>query len=150
MEFNGMARQWLARFACVAVLVGWPGTGEAQTGFRLIVHPANPVTTLRAAVVSKLFLRKQTKWPTGQPVEPVDQAESSPVRRKFSPAIHDMDVPSVKSFWQEMVFSGRGEPPPERTSDAAVIAYVRANPNAVGYIGDTTPADSVKVISVTR
>jgi hypothetical protein len=61
-----------------------------------------------------------------------------------------MDVPSVKSFWQEVVFSGRGEPPPERTSDAAVIAFVRANPNAVGYISDATPAESVKVISVTR
>jgi ABC-type phosphate transport system substrate-binding protein len=145
-----MARPRLAGFACIALLAGWPSVGRAQAGFRVIVHPRNPVTTLRAAVVSKLFLRKQTKWPNGQPVDPVDQVESSPVRRKFSPAIHGMDVPSVKSFWQEVVFSGRGEPPPEHTSDAAVIAYVRANPNAVGYIGETTPADSIKVITVTR
>ena len=144
-----MPKQRWAGFACIALLAGWPSMGQAQTGFTLIVHPTNPVTTLRAAVVSKLFLRKQTKWPNGQPVEPVDQVESSPVRRKLSPAIHGMDVPGVKSFWQEVVFSGRGEPPPERTSDAAVIAYVRANPNAVGYIGETTPADSVKVITVT-
>jgi hypothetical protein len=61
-----------------------------------------------------------------------------------------MDVPSVQSFWQEVVFSGRGEPPPERSSDAAVIAFVRANPNAVGYIGEATPADSVRVITVIR
>jgi hypothetical protein len=60
-----------------------------------------------------------------------------------------MDVPSVKSFWQEVVFSGRGEPPPERASDADIIAYVRVNPNAVGYIGETTPTDAVKVITVT-
>lgn len=144
-----MLRQRLAGLTCIALLAGWPSMGQAQTAFRVIVHPTNPVTTLRAPAVSKLFLRKQTKWPNGQPVEPVDQVESSPVRRKFSPAIHGMDVPSVKSFWQEIVFSGRGEPPPERTSDAAVIAYVRGNPNAVGYIGQTTPADSVKVITLT-
>jgi ABC-type phosphate transport system substrate-binding protein len=140
----------LGRFACIGLLLGWPSIGRAQDGFRVIVHPANPVTTLRAAAVSKLFLRKQTKWPNGQPVQPVDQVESSPVRRKFSQAIHGMDVPSVKSFWQEVVFSGRGEPPPERASDAAVIAYVHMNPDAVGYIGDTTAADAVKILTVTR
>jgi ABC-type phosphate transport system substrate-binding protein len=150
MGFSPMARPLLARFACIVVLVGWPSIGRAQDSFRVIVHPTNPVTTLGAAAISKLFLRRQTKWPNQQPVEPVDQVESSPVRRKFSPVIHRMDVPSVKSFWQEVVFSGRGEPPPERTSDAAVIAFVRANPNAVGYISDATPAESVKVISVTR
>jgi ABC-type phosphate transport system substrate-binding protein len=150
MGFSPMARQRLARFACIGLLVGCPSIGWAQEGFRLIVHPTNPVTRFRAAGISKLFLRKQTKWPNGQTVQPVDQVESSPVRRRFSPAIHRMDVPSVKSFWQEVVFSGRGEPPPERASDAAVIAYVRANPNALGYIGEVTPADSVKVLIVTR
>jgi len=150
MGFSRRARPRLARFACIGMLVAWPSIGRAQDGFRLIVHPTNPVTTLRAAGVSKLFLRKQTKWPNGETAQPVDQVESSPVRRRFSPAIHGMDVPSVQSFWQEVVFSGRGEPPPERTSDAAVIAYVRANPNAVGYIGDTTAADAVKILTVTR
>jgi ABC-type phosphate transport system substrate-binding protein len=149
MGFNQRARLRLARFACIALLVGWPSVGRAQDGFRLIVHPTNPVGTLRAGTISKLFLHKQTKWPNGQPVQPVDQVESSPVRRKFSQAIHGMDVPSVKSFWQEVVFSGRGEPPPERASDADIIAYVRVNPNAVGYIGETTPTDAVKVITVT-
>lgn len=139
----------LARCACIGVLAGWPSIGQAQNGFRLIVHPTNPVTALSVAGASKLFFCKQTKWPNGLLVRPVDQVESSPVRRKFSPAIHGMDVPSVKSFWQEMVFSGRGEPPPERASDAAVIAYVRANPGAVGYISATAPADSVKVVTVT-
>jgi ABC-type phosphate transport system substrate-binding protein len=140
----------LVRFACIGILAGWPSTVRAQDGFRLIVHPTNPVTAIRAADISKLFLRRQSKWPNGQPAQPVDQVESSPVRRRFSPAIHRMDVPSIKSFWQEVVFSGRGEPPPERASDAAVIAYVRANPSAVGYIGETTPADSVKVVKVTQ
>jgi ABC-type phosphate transport system substrate-binding protein len=150
MGFSQMARQRLARFACIGLLVSCPSIGWAQDGFQLIVHPTNTVTMLRAAAISKLFLGRQTKWPNGQTVQPVDQVESSPVRRRFSPAVHRMDVPSVQSFWQEVVFSGRGEPPPERSSDAAVIAYVRANLNAVGYISEATPADSVRVITVIR
>jgi ABC-type phosphate transport system substrate-binding protein len=150
MGFKPRARPLLAPFACIAVLVGSPSVGRAQDGFRLIVHPANSVTTLRAAAVSKLFLRKQTKWPNGQTVKPVDQVEPSPVRRKFSSAIHRMDVPSVQSFWQEVVFSGRGEPPPERSSDADILNYVRVNPNAVGYIGETTPAEGVTIVTVTQ
>jgi ABC-type phosphate transport system substrate-binding protein len=148
MRFSQMTRSGLTQFGWIGLLVIWPSIGQAQDGFRVIVHPTNPVNALRPATISKLFLRKQTKWPNGQPVQPVDQVESSPVRRKFSQAIHGMDVPSVKSFWQEVVFSGRGEPPPERASDADVIVYVRVNPNAVGYIADSTTADGVKVITV--
>jgi ABC-type phosphate transport system substrate-binding protein len=140
----------LASAICGTLLAGAVQNADAQGGFVVIVNHANPTTSLSAAELSKLFLKKQAKWSGGAKAAPVDQPESSPVRRQFSDAVHKMDVPSVKSYWQELVFSGRGEPPPERPSDGDVIAYVKANPNAIGYIAMSAQTPDVKVISVTK
>jgi ABC-type phosphate transport system substrate-binding protein len=144
-----MTKSWIILAACAGLVLAYPRAARAQDGFKVIVNSANPVGPLKAADVSKLFLRKQTKWTNGQTVQPVDQAESAASRRKFSQAVHGMDVPSVKSFWQEVVFAGRGEPPLEKPSDAEVVAYVKANPNAIGYVSSGVPLADVKVVSVT-
>jgi hypothetical protein len=78
----------------------------------------------------------------------VDLVESSPVRRRFSNEILGMGVANVKSYWQEMVSNGRGNAPPERASDSEIIEFVKANPNAVGYIGAMTPSDGVKILGI--
>jgi ABC-type phosphate transport system substrate-binding protein len=140
----------LASLAGFSLLAGGARPARTQDGFVLIVNQANPVVSLRAAEVSRLFLRKQTRWPNGQLVEPVDQVESSPTRRHFSDAVHGMDVPSVYSYWQEIVFSGRGEPPPERASDAEVVAFVRAHVNAFGYVSPAAALSGVKVLTLAR
>jgi ABC-type phosphate transport system substrate-binding protein len=133
----------------LALLGCFPFAARAQEGFAVIVNVANPTGTLRRQDVSKLFLRVRTRWPQGQTSEPMDQVESSPVRRRFSNAILGMDVPSVKGFWQEMVFSGRADPPPERATDGDVIAFVKTHPRAIGYVAGAAPIDGVKVITVT-
>ncbi|MEP6572216.1 MAG: phosphate ABC transporter substrate-binding protein [Gemmatimonadota bacterium] len=137
--------------ACVGLLLLHARPARAQEGFRIIVNSANPVSVLKNGDASKLFLRKQGKWASGQPVQPVDQVESSAVRRAFSQAVNGMDVPSVKSYWQEIVFSGKGEPPVEKPSDADVIAYIKANPDGIGYVSAAAAASAgVKVVALTQ
>ena len=148
-------RPILRRVAFALALGGVPSLGaqrQAAAGNEVvvIVNAGNHVESLTAADVSKVFLRKKTKWPDGRAIQPVDQIETSPVRRRFSDDLLRMDVPSVKGFWQEIVFSGRGEPPPERVSDADVIAYVKANPNAVGYVLRSAASADVNIITITK
>jgi ABC-type phosphate transport system substrate-binding protein len=138
----------MKRLLAAALICFAPGGAHAQDNFVVIVNQANTVGTLRPAELSKIFLRKRTTWPDGQRIEPVDQAVSSPIRRIFSDAVHGMDVASVKSYWQRIVFSGRGEPPPERTSDADVIAFVRGHANGIGYVSAAAPVDGVRVIAL--
>jgi ABC-type phosphate transport system substrate-binding protein len=140
---------WLAAGVALGLLAALPAAAHGQEGFVLIANRANQVSVLSRDEASKLFLLKRSKWTTGQNARPVDQDEASPVRRLFSNAVHRMDVPSVKSFWQELVFSGKGDPPPERPSDADVVAFVRSTPGALGYVSAVTPADGVKTIGLT-
>jgi ABC-type phosphate transport system substrate-binding protein len=105
-----------------------------QPAFAVIVNPANPVNALPASGVSRMFLKESTEWPNGWPVAPVDQAPSSPVRVAFSEKVLGRSVRSIKSYWSQQIYSGRGVPPPERDSDAAVVQFVKANRGAIGYV----------------
>jgi hypothetical protein len=58
-------------------------------------------------------------------------------------------VSAVESYWQQAIFSGRSVPPLEKASDAEVLAFVRANPGAVGYVsGGADLGASVKELTV--
>ena len=147
-----MSLVWRAPWALVAaLLIAIPASvARAQdTEFRVIVHSANPVVALAREEVSKMFLKKIAAWRTGLMVVPVDQSEDADVRKRFSTRVLGRDVGAVKGYWQQAIFTGRSFPPVEKSSDAEVIAFVGANPNAIGYVSGAgaLPA-SVKVLKV--
>jgi len=114
----------------------------------IIVNTSNPVATLGRDEVSRLFLRKASIWPGGRIVLPVDQIDSAPVREAFSKDIHRRSIAAIKSFWQQMIFSGRAVPPPELSSDAGVVAYVKAHPGAIGYVTENPTDGGVRVLAI--
>jgi ABC-type phosphate transport system substrate-binding protein len=81
-------------------------------------------------------------------VKPVDQAKSSAVRDAFSREILGKSVAAVEQYWTQAIFSGRAVPPVEKHSDADVLAYVRENPGAIGYVSASAPRDGVKRVTL--
>lgn len=135
--------------AAALLLAGIAAPPAHAASFKVVVHASNPVRSLSADQASKYFLKKVTRWNDGSEIEPVDLNDESQVRETFSETIHGKDVVSVKSYWQKMIFSGRATPPPELSSDAEVIAYVRSNPGAIGYVGGgAAVGDGVAVVDV--
>jgi ABC-type phosphate transport system substrate-binding protein len=110
-------------------LQGGPASAAETEGYKLIVNAANPTSTLSRERVSAMFLGKVTNWEHGGKVLPVD-------------------LPAVRSYWTQLVFSGRGVPLPEKASDAEVIAFVKSNPGAVGYVSLKAIVTEVKVVRV--
>ena len=136
----------LALLLASAALLAAQGT----EGFRVIVNTANPGASLRRSEVSNIFLKKTTRWAHGVAVTAVDQSATSPVRAVFSKQVHARGVDGVQNYWQQQIFSGRDEPPRVKTSDAEVMAFVQANPGAIGYVSDkATLIDGVKLLAVT-
>lgn len=131
------------------VLLVLPGTAAGQD-YKVVVNESNTIKEISQNQITRCFMKQMTKWPNGMPVTPVDQAASSTVRESFSENVLQRDVSAVKSYWQRQIFSGRGVPPPEKASDGEVLAFVRANPGAVGYVAAGTDLGSgVKVLRVT-
>ncbi|HVQ30912.1 MAG TPA: hypothetical protein VMV21_15080 [Vicinamibacteria bacterium] len=106
----------------------------AADDFQVIVNAASPATEVERAEVARFFLRQSLKWSDGQAVLPVDQSSRSAVRDAFSRLVLKQPLPAVDTYWQRQIASGRAFPPPVKTSDAEVLAYVAATPGAIGYV----------------
>ena len=129
-----------------------PAPAQAQDkDYVVIVNTFNPFVEIRADDLSRIFLKKTATWSNGQTAQPVDQPEGSNLRRRFTARVLNRDTGSVKSYWQQQVFSGRAVPPPALDTDAAVLEFVRQHPYGVGYVSASTPLTSeVRVIAVVR
>jgi ABC-type phosphate transport system substrate-binding protein len=118
------------------------------TAYRVIANPRNPTGSVDSKFLSDAFLKKITRWPNGELILPVDLNADSPVRRKFTEAILRRSVPAVRSYWQQLIFSGRDVPPPELDSDSVVVQYVLKHAGAVGYVAASADLTAVKLIAV--
>lgn len=136
----------------VAGLMGGvaPTPSEAQEGegFVVIVNQSNTVGSMPAKDVSKLFLKKRTKWPAGGKVLPVDQPEISPVRDAFSRSVLNKTPKEVENYWMSVVFSGRASSPAQKKTDSDVITYVRTHPGAIGYVSSDADISGVKKLDI--
>jgi len=122
----------------------------AEPGFKVVVNDSNTTTSISKEQLSRCFMKQANTWINGETVLAVDQAATSPVRSEFSTAIHERDVNAIKSYWQRQIFSGQGLPPPEAASDEETLAFVRANPGAIGYVSANVPLGAgIKVLEVT-
>lgn len=148
-----------ALFLIAGVLIATPFLAFGQNaGFVIIVHPDNPTESLSRSEASDLFLKKVARWDSfpipgrpdrKMPVEAVDLESTSAVRSAFSLEVHGRSVDHIKAYWQRKIFSGRDIPPPELASEAEVLAWVRANPGAVGYVSQGVALASVKAVELT-
>jgi ABC-type phosphate transport system substrate-binding protein len=145
-------RWWLSIGGVIAALGlgGGPLPAQEDTPFVVVVHDSNPEVSMPASRVSSLFLKKVTRWADGEAVEPIDLASGSTTRVEFSQRVHGKDVEWVESYWNKLIFSGRGSPPPEVRTDAEVLAFVSAHPRAIGYVSSGTQLGSgVRAVAIT-
>lgn len=129
---------------------GWDAPVRSD-GFVIVVNEKNPVSTMPRGLVSRLFLKKVSRWDTGAVALPVDLPADSPVRHAFTRHVLAKSVGSVKAYWQQQIFSGRDVPPPEKPSDEAVLDFVQSNPAAIAYVSPVaTLPRGVRVLEVTN
>jgi len=142
----------LERAAIIVILTILALTVPAIAGgqsFKIVANGANGAETISKQQLEDIFMKKAGAWSDGQPVIPVDQSASSSTRHGFSKVIFGRDTNAIKSYWQRQIFSGRGVPPPEKGSDDEVLAFVRVNSGAIGYVSsDADIGSGVKVLEI--
>lgn len=117
-------------------------------GFKLIVNPANPLTAVDRTFVRAAFLREALAWQWGTPVHPIALPSRMTTSARFAELILKKSVPQLRSYWVQRIFSGKGTPPPELESTAAVLNRVLSDPGAVAYIPEDTDPGAAKVVQV--
>ncbi|MBX3226885.1 MAG: hypothetical protein KIT84_38290 [Labilithrix sp.] len=138
----------MKRRAFLLALAFAPAAAADTPSFVVIIHPKNPYVALDRAFLTDVFLKKTTRWPNGDVVKPIDLAATSPVRERFSSEVLKRSVAAVKSYWQQIIFSGRDVPPPELSSEDDVVKYVLAHPTAIGYVGGATKLGDARPVTI--
>ncbi|OEZ60329.1 phosphate ABC transporter substrate-binding protein [Duganella sp. HH105] len=116
----------------------------------VIVSARNPVTALRADQVADIFLAQTGRFPGGEEAMALDQPVGNPLRDEFYSKVAAKSPALMKAYWTKMVFTGRGQPPRELSSSAAVRKMVADNPSMIGYIDRSALDASVKTVLVVR
>ena len=142
-------RAWLTGvIAFVLVLAVGRATADPNTAsIRVIVNAKSSVAKLERRQVSDLFLKKRSRLGNAN-AAPVDLGPKSEVRARFSRQILQRDLASVRSYWAQLVFSGRGVPPPELASERDVVEYVASHAGAIGYVSGSASLVGVKAVEV--
>jgi TonB family protein len=147
MTWHGLRNCTVAAAATLVVTVLLAGPVAAQDGYRIVVNPSNPVSSLSKSQVTKLFLEKST-WDDGAQASPVDLLPASPVREGFSKDVLGLSVPAAVDRMATAAAAVGANPPPAVASDREVLAYVRLKPGAIGYVSLAADVTGVKVIAV--
>jgi ABC-type phosphate transport system substrate-binding protein len=123
---------------------------NAEPAYVVIVNAKNTSKALDRTTITDMFLKKRTQWSDDLVIQPVDQTRGSQARKQFSEQVLGRSVASVRTYWNRLVFSGRGVPPPELATDDDVVKYVAKHHGAIGYVvGSVNLKDAgVKVIEI--
>jgi hypothetical protein len=144
-----LCRSVLLVLAAVIAPIACPGNARAaEPSFQVIVHPEVRGTQIPRAVLSSIFLKDVVRWGDGLPIAPVDQSMRSEIRASFSQVVLETPVEGVASLWHSKMIKGV-MPPPVKSSDEDVIAYVAETKGAIGYVSaGTVLPETVKLIRI--
>jgi ABC-type phosphate transport system substrate-binding protein len=116
-----------------------------NAGQVVVVNPANG-DALDATAISKIYLGKLKKFPSGASVVAVNQKAGSAGKVEFDKKVTKKSASQIKAYWAKLMFSGKGKPPKEVGSDSDVKSFIAGEPNGIGYIDESSVDDSVKVL----
>ena len=120
-------------------------TGYCYAEISVIVHPSNEVS-LSKKNVQRIFLGKMKKFPGGGEALPINLPVGNVVAERFNSTVLKKSAPMLSGYWGQYVFTGKGAPPKQVDSVAAVKNLVELNPSAIGYVDSELVDDTVKAI----
>ena len=125
------------RILTAAALLGAVSLAQAEVA--VIVNSAAAKTPSQSDVAN-IFLGKDKS------MKGVDQAGWNPVKEAFYAGVTSKNESQLKSYWSGLIFTGKGQPLSSVADDAAVVAKVGAEADAIGYVDSAAVNGSVKVL----
>lgn len=125
------------RILSAAALLGLASLAQAEVA--VIVNPSAGKTPSQSDVAN-IFLGKDKS------LKGIDVKDWTPAKEHFYAAVANKNESQLKSYWSGLVFTGKGQPMASVADDAAVVAKVAAEPDAIGYVDSAAVNSSVKVL----
>jgi len=129
------------------LLVSGLSASLSQAEIAVIVHPMN-MSTIELPDIRRYFLGKRKRYTNGLVVVPLDQSHSSSEKKEFVETVLSKSQVQLKTYWAELLFTGKGTPPIEKESSEEVIQEVATNRSAIGYIDASEVKGEVRIVLI--
>lgn len=134
----------LAPTLSLLLLLAAQTVAAESTRVAVIGHPSR-TDAISVQDLRRIYLRQRKFWDDREPILPVNREYRSPLRRVFDEIVFGAMRESLGRYWNEQYFQGI-LPPATLESDSAVLKYVAARKNAVGYVNAKQVDSSVRVL----
>ncbi|MEQ3636797.1 hypothetical protein [Alcanivorax sp.] len=111
----------------------------------VVVSASSDVPMLTQNEVRELF-NGLTRWGSSVALKPLDLPIKSEARTGFYQQVMGTNSEQMKSYWAEMIFTGRGMPPREVSSNREMVMLVGSNRNFIGYVDEAKVTPQLKVV----
>ena len=111
----------------------------------IIVHKDNANSAISKNEVARIYLGKLKSFPNGTDAIPIDLAAGDAKKEFYAKVVKKNDA-QLRAYWSRIIFTGKGQPPRQESSEDSVVNLVSTNPNLVGYVDKSKVTGDVKVI----
>ena len=118
---------------------------SAWANIVVIVNSANQ-TEISQSDVRRIYMGKSGQFPNGSPTKAVNYESNNELRNQFDKHLLNRDSAQIQALWAKLVFTGQGVPPTMATDSQQVINFVKAEPNAIGYVNESDVNADVRVL----
>ena len=120
-------------------------TGFAQAGIVVVVSKNSDLGGLTRNEVRQIFNGQLNR--VGEiSVKPLDLPVAASQREVFYQQVMGKSVEQMKSSWARMIFTGRGMPPREVSSDREMTLLVGSDRKFIGYMDEADVTSDLKVV----
>jgi hypothetical protein len=140
-----MQRLFLEVGLASAILAAGVGQALALDRYIVVAQSDVPVNSLSAAALKDILHGKSTYWEGGQAIIIVSMGDKVDEALQ---AASGMSASQFKTFWQRMVFSGRGQQPKAADDTEKAVALVAGTKGAIAIVPADTALSGVKTIEI--
>jgi ABC-type phosphate transport system substrate-binding protein len=132
--------------AALVIGAAAPHVAVAQEAIAVIANRSNPIDSVTAADLQRLYMGAATVFPNRERVVLFEQAG---LRESFYRTVLNMSADRVKRHWIGIVFAGSSATPPKSVTDAKDVRnFVKYRRGAIAFVDARAVDSSVKVLAV--
>ena len=114
-----------------------------------IVNASLARDSVPLALLRGIFGMRVRVWPDGTPVTVFVLEEATPTHAQFCKTVLRMYPYQLRQAWDQLVYSGTGQPPIVVASPEEMRQRVAATPGSIGYLPERPlAAEAIKVLHV--
>lgn len=121
---------------------------SVESDVEVVVNDSVQQQVLSVNTVRAIFGMRLRTWPNGRPIRVFVLYDERPLHAAFCKRVLNIFPHQLRLAWDRLVFSGTGQAPNQVGSEEEMRSRIATTPGAIGYLGETTINDSVRVPAI--